>query len=171
MQTKLSVILLRGKNVSELSDMNKMSVHLEQLLTEKDRVDLKVRQNLTDPLLKSADFIVLCGYDAGLLSEFFKIVSYIESLNGSEKKPYIFLYEEPGQSINSTINDLFMQGSGMGRMDVKVLDNIVDTWTYNDIIGYINIHVKRLGSAGNTQRTKSVSSGDLLTEGDSTDPS
>ena len=154
MQNKLSVVLLKGKNINEMSDMNRMSVHLEQILAEKEGVDLKVRQNITDALLKSVNFIVLCGYDSGLLSEFFKIIAYMESIT-KEDRPIVFLYEEPGQTIESNINELIRRGSELDRIDITVFDKVIDTWTYNDIIGYINVSLKRLGSSSNTTDVKS----------------
>jgi hypothetical protein len=149
MQPKLSAVLLKGKNISEVSDMNKMSVHLEQILMEKEGVDLKVRQSITDALLKSANFIILCGYDSGLLSELFKIISYMESVIEKER-PVLFLYEEPGRTIFPLINSLMTSGSDLERIDIKVLDKVVDTWTYNDIIGYINVSIKQIGLSANT---------------------
>ena len=54
MPSKISVVLLKGKSIGETSDINKMAVHLEQILTEKDQVDFKVRQSLTEPAVKTS---------------------------------------------------------------------------------------------------------------------
>lgn len=173
MQSKLSVVLLKGKNISEVSDMNKMSIHLQQILAEKEKVDLKVRQTISEAAIKSANFIILCGYDLGLLSELFKILSYMESIEEKDR-PTVFLYEEPGQSIYSTINSIIYSGSGLGRVDIKIFNKVVDTWTYNDIIGYVNVSVRSLGLSTNTSDTKPNApeySGGDVTQGDSEDPS
>ena len=154
MQNKLSVVILRGKNISEMSDINKMSVHLEQILAEKDRVDLKIRQSITDALLKSANFIILCGYDYGLLSELFKILSHMETLEDKTNLPFVFLHEEPGQSVHSGLNSLITTGGDIGRMDIKIFNQVIDTWTYNDIIGYIDVALRRLGPSTDTQPTQ-----------------
>lgn len=146
MQAKVSVLLLKGKNVDEMSDMNKMAVHLEQMLTEKNGVDFKVRQGLTDPSVKSSDFIVFCGYDCGILSEFFKALSVIESLDGDEG-PTLFLYEEPGISVYERINNILTEGMDLRRISPKVFKKTVDTTSYRDIIGYIDVSLRKLGTA------------------------
>jgi len=145
MQSKVSVLLLKGKNVDEMSDMNKMAVHLEQILTEKDGVELKTRQGLTDPAVKSSDFIIFCGYDCGSLGELFKALGVIETLEGKEG-PVIFMYEEPGNSINEYLNRILTAGMDLGRVDPKIFDKIIDTNTYRDIIGYIDVSLRKLGT-------------------------
>jgi hypothetical protein len=145
MQSKISVLLLKGKNVDEMSDMNKMAVHLEQVLTEKDGVELKTRQGLTDPAVKSADFIIFCGYDCGSLGEFFKALGVIEAVEGKEG-PVVFLYEEPGNSIYEYLNRILTAGMDLGRIGPKVFDKIIDTSTYRDIIGYIDVSLRKLGT-------------------------
>lgn len=149
MQSKVSVLLLKGKNVDEMSDMNKMAVHLEQVLTEKDGVELKTRQGLTDPAIKSADFIVFCGYDCGSMGEFFKALGVIETLEGKEG-PVIFMYEEPGNSIYEHLNRILTAGMDLGRVDPKIFDKIIDTNTYRDIIGYIDVSLRKLGTPATT---------------------
>jgi hypothetical protein len=145
MQSKISVLLLKARNIDEMSDMNKMAVHLEQILTEKDGVDLKVRQGLTDPSIKSSDFIVFCGFDSGILGEFFKAVSVVESMDGKEG-PVLFIYDEPGNSIYQHIDRIFTDGMDLDRMDPKIFDKVIDTNTYRDIIGYIDVSLRRLGN-------------------------
>lgn len=145
MQSKVSVLLLKGKNIDEMSDMNKMAVHLEQILTEKDGVDLKTRQGLTDPAIKSADFIVFCGYDCGVIGEIFKALGVIETLDGKEG-PVLFLYEEPGNSVYEYFNRILTEGMDLGRISPKVFDKIIDTNTYRDIIGYIDVSLRKLGT-------------------------
>jgi hypothetical protein len=145
MQAKVSVVLLKSKAVDTSSDMNKMSVHLEQLLTEKDGVDLKVRQTLTEAAIKSASFVVFCGYDSVTLSEFFKAVASIEAAEGNSS-PTIFLYEEPGQSIWEHINYIFRSGVDLRRIDPKIFDKVIDTWSYRDIIGTVDVAIRRLGT-------------------------
>lgn len=146
MQSKVSVLLLKGKNVDEMSDMNKMAVHLEQMLTEKNGVDFKTRQGLTDPAIKSSDFIVFCGYDCNILSEFFKALNVIESIDGDEG-PILFLYEEPGVSVYEMINNILTKGMDLHRISPKVFKKIVDTMSYRDIIGYIDVSLRKLGTS------------------------
>lgn len=144
MQSKISVALLKGKNVGKTSDINKMAVHLEQILTEKDGVDLKIRQTLTDPVVKSADYIIFCGYDCGLLSEMFKV---LELINSKEADLFLFLYEEPGESPHREIDQILTSAADIGRVDPKLYDRIINTTSYRDIIGYIDVSLKKLGSA------------------------
>jgi hypothetical protein len=146
MQSKISVLLLKGKNVDEMSDMNKMAVHLEQVLTEKDGVELKTRQGLTDPAIKSADFIVFCGYDCGTLGEIFKTLGVVEGLEGNDG-PIIFMYEEPGNSVYEYIDRILTAGMDLGRVDPKLFNKVIDTNTYRDIIGYIDVALRKLGTS------------------------
>lgn len=145
MQSKISVLLLRGKNVSELSDMNKMAVHLEQILNEKDSVDLKTRQSLTEPTIKSSNFIVFCGVDNGILSEIFKTLNTIETLEG-DSGPILLIYEEPGVAISEKLNNILMEYMDLGRVSPKVFDKIVHTTSYRDIIGYMDVYIRKLGT-------------------------
>jgi len=145
MQSKISVILLKAKNIDEKSDINKMAVHLEQILSEREGVDLKARQSITESVVKSADFIVFCGYDSTLLGEFFKSCGIVETLINEDKPaPTLFLYEQPGESIMEFVNYILRRGGDIGRVDVNVFENIIDTWTHNDIIGTVDIKVKKL---------------------------
>lgn len=143
MQAKISVILIKGKAVDNSSDLNKMAVHLEQVLTEKDGVELKVRQGLTEASMKSASFIIFCGYDCATLGEFFKALSTIESCEGSDG-PTIFLYEEAGQSIWERINYILRDGVDLRRMDPKIFNRVIDTWSYRDIVGVLDSKLRTL---------------------------
>ena len=156
MQSKVSVTLIKSRAVNNSSDLNKMAVHLEQVLTEKDGVELKVRQGLTDSLLKTTSFVVFCGYDCAILSEFFKVLSYIEGTDGSEG-PTVFLYEEAGQSIWERLNYILRDGTDLRRMDPKIFHKIMDTWSYRDIIATIDVELRKLGTgspAGTNPPTK-----------------
>lgn len=151
MQSKISVVLIKSRAVDNSSDLNKMAVHLEQMLTEKDGVELKVRQGLTESAIKSASFVVFCGYDCATLSEFFKALSAVESMEGTEG-PMLFLYEEPGQSIWERMNYILRDGMDLRRVDPKVFNKIIDTWSYRDIINTIDVTLRKLGT-GSTSDT------------------
>lgn len=160
MQSKTSVILLKAKNIDEKSDINKMAVHLDQILSEREGVDLKTRQNITEAGIKSADFIVFCGYDSSVLGEFFKACGVIENMKGEEKSgPTLFLYDEPGESVMEFVNYILRRGSDLGRVDSLIFEKIVDTWTHNDIIGTIDLHIKKLldGVGASSKSTTSAS--------------
>lgn len=141
MQSKLLVTLVRSKAVDNSSDLNKMTVHLEQILAEKDGVDVKVKQSLTDAMIKSSSCIVFCGFDSGGLSEFFKTLSVIEAMEGNEG-PYVFLYEEPGQSVWEKLNEILTSGVDLGRVNPKVFNRIYDCWSYRDITGVVDVKLK-----------------------------
>lgn len=145
MQSKVSVVLVKSKAVDNSSDLNKMAVHLEQVLTEKDGVELKVRQGLTEAAIKSSSFVVFCGYDCATLAEFFKALSVIEGMESGEA-PILFLYEEPGQSVWERLNYILRDGMDLRRVDPKIFNKIVDTWTYRDIIVTIDIALRKLGT-------------------------
>lgn len=143
MQAKISVVLIKSRAVDNSSDLNKMAVHLEQVLTEKEGVELKVRQGLTEASMKSASFIVFCGYDCAALGEFFKALSAIEACEGSDG-PMVFLYEEAGQSIWARINYILRDGVDLGRMDPKIFNRVIDTWSYRDIVGVLDSKLRTL---------------------------
>lgn len=141
MQSKLSVVIVRARSVKETSDMNRMAVHLEQILAEKDGIDLRIRQTLTESSLKSADFIVFSGFDLTSLSELFKALA-------SDTKAIMFMYDEPGVEPTSGVKELLRLGSDHGRLDIRISDRLVSCWTYRDIIGYIDSALRRqLGSS------------------------
>jgi|LauGreDrversion4_2_1035121.scaffolds.fasta_scaffold00007_75 hypothetical protein len=146
MQSKVSVTLIKSRAVNNSSDLNKMAVHLEQILAEKDGVELKVRQGLTDALIKTTSFVVFCGYDCATLSELFKVLSFSESADG----PVVFLYEEPGQSVWERLNYILRDGVDLRRMDPKIFHKIVDTWSYRDIIATIDVELRKLGTGSTT---------------------
>jgi hypothetical protein len=145
MQSKVSVILVKSKAINNSSDINKMAVHLEQILLEKEKTDVKTRLSITEPVIKSTDFIVFCGYDSALLSEFFKALAVIEGIEG-DGGPTIFLYEEPGQTIWEHLNYILRDGAGLRRISPKVFNKVIDTWSYRDIIGTIDMGIKKLGT-------------------------
>jgi hypothetical protein len=159
MQSKVSVILVQSKAIDNSSDINKMSVHLEQILAEKDKTDIKVRQSLTEANIKSSDFIVFCGYDTSILSEFFKALAVIESLEGGSG-PVLFLYEEAGQSIWEHINYILRGGMYLRRVDPKIFNKIVDTWSYRDIINTVDISIRRLGTHATADSSSDANPGD-----------
>jgi hypothetical protein len=118
-----------------------MYVHITNILQEKEGVDLKVRGSLTDPTIKSSDFIVMCGTDSNTLSDFFKWASLAD---GESELPVVFFYDEPGASVEDDLNDLLRFLSDRRRISVKIFDKILYSWTYRDIIGYIEVAIKKL---------------------------
>jgi hypothetical protein len=161
MQSKVSVILLKSKTIDNSSDINKMTVHLEQVLTEREKVDLKTRQSLTDANIKGSDYIVFCGYDTAILSEFFKALSVIESLDGTFDGPLLFLYDEPGQSIEEHLNYIFTRGMDLRRVDPKIFDKVISTWSYRDIIGTVDLRIRNLGSNSANDSSSNADGGDV----------
>lgn len=143
------------------TDINKMSVHLEQILAERDKVDLKIRQTLTEPNIRSSDFIIFCGYDSSVLSEFFKALSVVESIEGEGNGPTLFLYEEPGQSIWGHLNYLLMQGMDLKRIKSKIFNKIVDSWSYRDIISSVDVRIRQIGIESTTSNSSSSDGGDV----------
>ena len=149
MQPKISVVLIKSKAVSNSSDLNKMAVHLEQVLTEKDGIELKVRQGLTEATIKSASFIVFCGYDCAALGEFFKALAIVESMEASES-PLLFLYEEAGQSIWEHLHYILRDGMDLRRISPDIFKKVIDTWKYRDIIDTIDVTLRKLGTGSTT---------------------
>lgn len=145
MQPKISVLLVKGKNIGDTSDMNKMAVHIEQVLTEKDGIDFKTRQGLTDPAIKSSSFIIFCGYDLSTLTEISKTLGVIEGIEGTPS-PLVIVYEEPGVGIDESLNRILMEIMDLGRLNPKVFNKLVHTSSYRDIIGYIDASIRKLGT-------------------------
>lgn len=160
MQSKVSVVLVKSKSIDNSSDINKMSVHLEQMLAEKDRVDLKVRQGVTDASIRSSNFIVFCGYDSAILAEFFKSLTIIENLEDN-LGPILFLYDEPGQSIWDHLNYILRSGMDLGRVNPKVFDKIISTWSHRDIISTVEINIRKLGTESITNSLPASDGGNV----------
>lgn len=152
MPAKTSVVIVKSKSVDNASDLNKMVVHLEQILTEKEGVEVKVRQSITEALVKSSDFVVFAGWDNSLLSSFFSTLSTIEKIEPPANKK-IFLFDEPGSNCWTDLNRILTFGMDLGRVDQNLFDNIVDCWNYRDIMSYIDFKLRQLNendSTGNT---------------------
>ena len=86
MPAKTSVVIVKSKSVDNASDLNKMVVHLDQILTEKEGVEVKVRQSITEALVKGADFVVFAGWDNTLLSNVFSTLGILEKLEVTKDK-------------------------------------------------------------------------------------
>ena len=145
MSSKVSVVILKSKSVDSTSDINKMVVHLEQILTEKEGVDLKVRQSLTDPIIKSAKYIVFAGWDSAILSQFFTVLGALEKEDADLSKK-LFVFDEPGKNCWTDLNRLLTFGMDINRISPKVFDTVVDCWNYRDIMSYIDLDLRRLES-------------------------
>lgn len=142
---KVQVTLLKSKSASGTADISKMTTHLEGVLSERSGVDLKVRQSLTDTTLKGSDFIVFCGYDLMCLSEIFKALSYVESIDTPLPVPKLFLYEEPGQSLREDLDHLVLRGIDLRRVGSRAYGALIDSWTYRDIVGMVDTEARRRG--------------------------
>lgn len=135
---KVSVVLVKSKQAESVSDINKMTVHLEKILDENTSIELKSRLTLTDANIKSSDVIVFCGFSLGTLSSLFQTLSVIESTEEPLKTPIVILYDEPGRSIYENLDKILMSGMDMRRIDPKVFKKIIDTWRHHDIITMVN---------------------------------
>jgi hypothetical protein len=152
MPAKTSVVIVKSKSVDNASDLNKMVVHLEQILTEKEGVEIKVRQSITEALVKGSDFVVFAGWDNSLLSSFFSALSTIEKIESPVDKK-IFLFDEPGSNCWTDLNRILTFGMDLGRVDQNLFEKIVDCWNYRDIMSYIDFKLRQLNendSTGNT---------------------
>jgi hypothetical protein len=139
---RVSVVLVKSKQAEPTSDINKMTVHLEKLLEENPSVDLKSRNSVTDANIKSADFVVFCGFNLDNLSSLFQALSVIELTESPIKTPIVFLYDEPGQSIYEDLDRILMRGMDLKRINHRIFKSLVDTWRHHDIIGMVNQEIK-----------------------------
>jgi len=153
MSTKLSVVIIKSKSVNTTSDLNKMVVHLEQVLAEKENIEVKTRQSVTDALVKSTDFIIFSGWDSSLLSAFFQVLNAIEK---SETTKKLFLFDEPGTNCWTDLNRLLTFGMDIGRIDPKIFENIVDCWNHRDIMSYIDLQLRKLESDASSRNPSPV---------------
>lgn len=153
MSTKLSVVIVKSKSVNTTSDLNKMVVHLEQVLAEKENIEVKTRQSVTDALVKSADFIIFSGWDSSLLAGFFQVLSITEKSESTKK---LFLFDEPGSNCWTDLNRLLTFGMDIGRIDPKVFENVVDCWNHRDIMSYIDLELRRIDPDANTRNLSTV---------------
>ncbi len=139
---KVSVVLVKSKQSEATSDINKMTVHLEKILEENLNVDLKSRNSVTDASIRSADFVVFCGFSLDNLSALFQTLSVVEQTESPIKTPIVFLYDEPGQSVYEEIDRILMKGMDVRRINSKVFKNLIDTWRHHDIVGMIAQEIK-----------------------------
>ncbi len=128
---------------------------MEQILTEKEGVDLKVRQSLTDPLIKSSKFIIFAGWDSSILCQFFNALSVIEKQEMDEGRK-LFLFDEPGKNCWTDLNRILTFGMDIERFDPVVFDSVVDCWNYRDIMSYIDLDLRRLELNASSGTTSTV---------------
>lgn len=144
MSDKVSVVIIKAKSVDATTDVNKMTVHLEQILTEKQKVDVKTRQSVTEATLKGSDFIIFAGWDSMSISQLFSTISFLEKEDESAKEKLVFLFDEPGASCWDGLNRLLTDGMDLRRIDSKIFKKIVDCWSYRDIMSYIDVKLRKL---------------------------
>jgi hypothetical protein len=144
MSEKVSVVIIKAKSVDTTSDLNKMVVHLEQILAEQQKVDVKVRQSITETTFKSSDFVIFAGWDSNLLSQFFTAIGILEKEEVTEKM--LFLFDEPGSNCWDNVNRLLTDGMDLGRIDSSIFKKIIDCWNYRDIMSYIQVKLRKLDS-------------------------
>ena len=150
MSSKVSIVILKSKSVDSTSDINKMVVHLEQILTEKDNIDLKVRQSLTDPIIKSAKFVIFAGWDSSILAQFFTLINALEKQETSIDKK-LFMFDEPGKNCWNDLNRLLTFGMDIDRFSPEIFESVVDCWNYRDIMSYIDLELRKLESDANSR--------------------
>jgi len=144
MSDKVSVVIIKAKSVDATTDINKMTVHLEQILTERPNVDVKIRQSVTEATLKASDFIIFTGWDSTSVSLLFSTISLLEKEDDSAKEKMIFLFDEPGANCWDNINRILTDGMDLGRVHSKIFKKITDCWNYRDIISYIDVKLRKL---------------------------
>ena len=149
MPAKISVTIIKAKSVDATSDLNKMAVHLEQILTERDGIEVKTRQSVTDATIKSSDFIVFAGWDTITLSSLFFVLNAIERQEAEDDK-MVFLFDEPGSNCWDSINNLLTLGMDLGRVDSKLFRKIDNCWNYRDIMSYIDVKFRKLETNANS---------------------
>jgi len=150
MSSKVSIVILKSKSVDSTSDINKMVVHLEQILTEKDNIDLKVRQSLTDPIIKSAKFVIFAGWDSSILAQFFTLINALEKQETNIDKK-LFMFDEPGKNCWNDLNRLLTFGMDIDRFSPEIFESVVDCWNYRDIMSYIDLELRKLESDANSR--------------------
>jgi hypothetical protein len=143
MSSKISVTIIKARSVDTVSDLNKMVVHLEQILTEKEGIEVKSRQSITETTIKSSDFIVFAGWDLSLLSHLFNVLALLEKQEIEDDKR-IFLFDEAGSNCWDDVNRLMTAGMDLGRIDYKLFNKIENCWNYRDIISFIDVKLRKL---------------------------
>ena len=150
MSSKVSIVILKSKSVDSTSDINKMVVNLDQILTEKDNIDLKVRQSLTDPIIKSAKFVIFAGWDSSILAQFFTLINALEKQETNIDKK-LFMFDEPGKNCWNDLNRLLTFGMDIDRFSPEIFESVVDCWNYRDIMSYIDLELRKLESDANSR--------------------
>ena len=149
MSSKISVTIIKARSVDTVSDLNKMVVHLEQILTERENVEVKSRQSVTESTIKSSDFIIFAGWDLPMLSHFFNVLGFLEKQEIEDDKR-IFLFDEAGSNCWDDVNRLMTAGMDLGRIDHKLFNKIDSCWNYRDIISFIDVKLRKLATNANS---------------------
>jgi hypothetical protein len=149
MSSKISVTIIKTKSVDAVSDLNKTAVHLEQVLTEKEGVEVKTRQSVTETVVKSSDYIIFVGWDTIGISNIFFALNALEKTETEDDKK-IFLFDEPGSNCWDELNRLLTLGMDLNRIDSKLFKKIENCWNYRDIMSYIDVKLKKLETNANS---------------------
>jgi hypothetical protein len=155
MPSKISVTIIKTKSVDAVSDLNKMAVHLEQVLTEKEGVEVKTRQSVTETVIKSSDYIVFIGWDTLGISNIFSALHTLEKTEVEDDKK-IFLFDEPGSNCWDDLNRLLTFGMDLDRIDSKLFTKIEHCWNYRDIMSYIDLKLRKSEANANSGDSSAV---------------
>lgn len=118
-------------------DLSKMVDHLTETLKSVEGVEPVRHQLKPQSLLDTPehDRLVLCGYDH--LSLAFLHISL-----ASPPPSGITLYDEPGRSLESELNNILFRGVDSERISSSSLSVLDYSWSYRDIVARAKLESK-----------------------------
>lgn len=138
----LKVALLSTENSRSTKDLDKMINHLSSVLKDLDGVVVDEIDLKSDLRLDSAryNYVVFCGYDHVTLAHIHLVLS--EEPKGEVNR--IFLFDEPGASIERQLSSLIFQGIDYQRIPAGSASRLISSWSYRDIVGMARVDMVKL---------------------------
>lgn len=144
----LKIALLSTENSRSTRDLDKMISHLALVLkdlegVEVDEVDLKKDLRLDSG---KYNYFIFCGYDHVTLAHIHLVLS--EEPSGGVNR--IFLFDEPGASIERQLSSLIFQGIDYQRIPAGSASRLISSWSYRDIVGMARVDMVKLKDGQST---------------------
>lgn len=149
----LKIALLSTETSRSTSGLSEMITHLSKVLKEVPDVqvdELELSPNSFIPT-DQYDHLVFCGYDHVTLANLHMALA----TEPQEETKRIFLFDEPGASINMQLSSLFFQGISYHRIPPSSASRLISCWSYRDIVGVARADVVKLDNGPKTPESAS----------------
>lgn len=149
----LKIALLFTEASRSTKDLGEMITHLSKVLKGVTNVqvnELELSSKSFAPF-DQYDYLVFCGYDHVTLAN----IHMALASESEEETKRIFLFDEPGASINMQLSSLIFQGIDYRRIPPSSASRLISCWSYRDIVGVARADVVKLDNGPKTPESAS----------------